>query len=130
MVCRCGHRGYTRARLHSLSCLVLSWHSYVTKLRHCRAMYTDLRRQPRQCKGVLRTCPNSERSRSETAERTASSQKVTRAFTSEMRLLICRLYELEGSFGDTNVAAIQDGEQSTTTTLPLATSTLAVPQTW
>jgi len=58
-----------------LSCLVLSWHSYVTKLRHCRAMYTDLRRQPRQCKGVLRTCPNSERSRSETAERTASSQK-------------------------------------------------------
>jgi len=22
MVCRCGHRGYTRARLHSLSCLV------------------------------------------------------------------------------------------------------------
>ena len=25
MVCRCGHRGYTWARLHSLSCLVLSW---------------------------------------------------------------------------------------------------------
>ena len=61
----------------------------------------------------------------------------SKAVKRSLLLLLLLLYELEGSFGvsvlilrDTNVAAIQDGEQSTTTTLPLATSTLAVPQTW